>query len=72
MALAVAAFVIVRMLLPGPNGMLVHDLPVVVQLDVLAQVKDVEFLRGLTKIDLSSVRQWLERREKYVRSTGSD
>ncbi len=39
LALAAVAFVVVRALFPGPNAMLVHDLPVVAQLDVLTQVE---------------------------------
>jgi hypothetical protein len=54
LGLAVLAFVAVRTLFPGPNGMLVNDLPVVAQLDVLTQVEDVDFLRGLTTLDFRS------------------
>jgi hypothetical protein len=54
LALVVISFVVVRRLFPGPNGMLVNDLPVVAQLDVLTQVEDIDFLQGLTKLDLTS------------------
>jgi hypothetical protein len=54
LALVAVSFVVARTMLPGPNGMLVSDLPVVTQLDVLQQVQDVAFLRGLTKLDFAA------------------
>jgi hypothetical protein len=54
LALAAVSFVVVRWMLPGPNGMLVSDLPVVAQMDVLQQVKDIAFLRGLTTLNFTA------------------
>jgi len=53
-ALVAVSFVMVRAMFPGPNGRLVNDLPVVAQLDVLSQVKDIAFLRGLTTLDFTA------------------
>src|SRR5262245_38076124 len=51
-ALAVAAFVAGRMLLPNENHALISDLPVIAQLDVLTQVDNIEFLRSLSDLGI--------------------
>jgi hypothetical protein len=51
LAVALVAFMAARTLLPSQNRALVDDLPVIANLDVLSQVEDVDYLRGLTKLD---------------------
>jgi hypothetical protein len=53
-AIALAAFAATWFLAPSRDRDLVMDLPVVAQLDVLSDVGDLKFLRGLTKLDLES------------------
>lgn len=50
--IALAAFAATWFLAPSRDRALVADLPVVAQLDVLTDVGDIEFLRGLTKLDI--------------------
>lgn len=47
---AVGGYAAVRALLPNANAVLIEDLPVIAELDVLADIGDVEFLRGLSTI----------------------
>jgi anti-sigma-K factor RskA len=54
LALAGAAFVAARTFAPDADDALVADLPVIAQLDVLTQIGDIDFLRGLTKLDLAA------------------
>jgi hypothetical protein len=54
LALAGAAFVAARTFAPDADDALVADLPVIAQLDVLTQIGDIDFLRGLTKLDLEA------------------
>ncbi|MEX2091167.1 MAG: hypothetical protein WD971_00745 [Pirellulales bacterium] len=52
LAIALAAFVAARAFAPSRNHALVADLPVIAQLDVLTEVGDVEYLRGLATLNL--------------------
>jgi hypothetical protein len=52
--LATAGFAAVRSMLPDSNRELIDDLPVVVQLDVLVEVGELDFLRGMYGIDFGS------------------
>jgi anti-sigma-K factor RskA len=54
LAIAVAAFAAARTFVPSRNDALVASLPVVAQLDVLTQVGDIEYLEGLTKLEVSA------------------
>jgi hypothetical protein len=54
-ALVALAFVLARALVPSRNHALIADLPVIAQLDVLTEVGDVDYLRGLAKLDFESV-----------------
>lgn len=56
LAAALAAFGATWMFAPNRDRALVADLPVVAQLDVLNDVGDVEFLRGLRKLDIEPPR----------------
>jgi hypothetical protein len=50
LAIALAAFAVARAFAPSQNHALVADLPVITQLDVLTEVGDVDYLRGLAKL----------------------
>jgi hypothetical protein len=52
LALVVASFAAARMLLPSQNRALVADLPAVARIDELTQIGDIDFLRGLTQLDI--------------------
>jgi hypothetical protein len=52
LALFAAGFALARIFLPSQNRALIADLPAVVHIDELTQVGDIDFLRGLTKLDL--------------------
>ena len=54
-ALVVLAFAAARAFVPSQNHALVADLPVIAQLDVLTEVGNIEFLRGLAQLDFESV-----------------
>ena len=51
LAIAIAAFAAARAFAPSPNHRLIADLPVSAQLDVLTEVGDIEYLRGLAELD---------------------
>jgi hypothetical protein len=50
LAAALGGFVAARALLPNPNDKLLADLPVIQQFDLLSQIDDIEFLRGLPAV----------------------
>jgi len=50
LAAAVAAFVLVRALVPDENERLLADLPVIRQFDLLSHIENVEFLRKLPTV----------------------
>jgi hypothetical protein len=52
LAVIAAGFVIARMLLPNQNRALMADLPVIARIDELTQIGDIDFLRGLTKLNM--------------------
>jgi hypothetical protein len=52
LALVVASYVAARMFLPSQNRALLADLPVVARIDELTQIGDIDFLRGLTQLDI--------------------
>src|SRR5450755_655913 len=52
LALVVAGFAAARLFVPGQNRALMADLPVIARIDELAQIGDVDFLRGLSKLDI--------------------
>lgn len=54
-ALALAAFAATWAMAPGRDRALIADLPVIAQLDVLTDVGDVEFLRGLAPLEIESL-----------------
>ena len=54
LALVLTAFVAARTFAPNPNRALVADLPVIAQFDVLTEVGDVDYLRGLSQLDFDS------------------
>ncbi|MGD9633426.1 MAG: anti-sigma factor, partial [Pirellulales bacterium] len=56
LATALAAFAATWIFAPSRDRALVADLPVVAQLDVLNDVGDIEFLRGLEKLDIEPPR----------------
>ena len=53
-ALAAAAFAATRTFVPNRNRALIDDLPVIAQFDVLSEVGNIDYLRGLAKLDLES------------------
>jgi hypothetical protein len=52
LAILVASYVAARMFLPSQNRALLADLPVVARIDELTQIGDIDFLRGLTQLDI--------------------
>jgi hypothetical protein len=55
LAIALAAFAAARAFAPNPNHRLIADLPVIAQLDVLTEVGDVEYVRGLAELDFEPI-----------------
>ncbi len=53
LAIAMASFAAARVLVPSRDNALVADLPVIEQLDVLTEISDVEYLRGLARLDFA-------------------
>ncbi len=52
LGLAAGAFAAVQTLVASANRILIDNLPVIAQFDVLQQVKDFDFLRGLSRLEL--------------------
>jgi hypothetical protein len=52
LAVIAAGFAIARTLLPSQNRALIADLPVIARIDELTQIGDIDFLRGLTKLNM--------------------
>jgi anti-sigma factor RsiW len=52
LALAASAFIGARTFMPSQNRALIADLPTIARIDELTQVGDIDFLRGLVKLNI--------------------
>ncbi len=71
----VASFVAARLLLPDANARLLGDLPVITQMDLLAEIQDIDFLQRLSQdvpLDKLAIDQTAVEREIKKLAAASD